>query len=426
MVAAAFKSAQVVDGQGRLDLSVIIGGSAVVARMNAYLWNREGCAAGGVLMSDSSSVTDLAVDASLDSVAVIFRDGASIKSALVQVGGQITAGQFTPTDFSIVPGRFSTSLVSVADGSRVAAWGGADNRIRMAGLGVGGTAGASVLLPIVDLETEIQAWPSLAVGPGGRTVMAFAYGVVNDFDIGMVELKQGEQGWNVEPALHPINESTFGLQNDPDIVFGQSSGLMVWSHGIADGSGPYKLVALKLKDDLTPVYSSYDLQSGGSPLTSPSCTFGAGQFFCLWQKSDGSLSGAVLNQDTLGVAADFDIGGVGDVRSQPILLPSGDGAVVVSVQGSGATARVVAQTVTVDGDVSAATTIASPVLASSVSISASTFGPFMYVLAWTDVLGATPGVRVVPFSPLCASGFISSGAVCAGFGDGGYVGGVSP
>jgi hypothetical protein len=181
-----------------------------------------------------------------------------------------------------------------------------------------------------------------------------------------------------------------------------------------------------MSGNLTPIYASYDLQSGSGPLSAPGCIVSTNTFFCLWQKSDGSLSGAVLNQDTLGVAADFDIGGVGDVRSQPILLPSGDGAVVVSVQGSGATARIVAQTVTVDGDVSAAITIASPVLASAVSISASTFGPFMYVLAWTDVLGATPGVRVAPFSPLCASGFINLGAVCAGFGDGGYVGGVSP
>jgi len=99
-------------------------------------------------------------------------------------------------------------------------------------------------------------------------------------------------------------------------------------------------------------------------------------------------------------------------------MPYGDGALAVSIQGTGATASIVYRTVSADGAVEDPVTIVSPVVAGLTHIAAGRFGPGMFLLAYNDHLGTPEGLRLKVFSPACPSGFIDSGVVCTGLADG--------
>ncbi|HQP96731.1 MAG TPA: hypothetical protein PLY68_11135, partial [Myxococcota bacterium] len=138
----------------------------------------------------------------------------------------------------------------------------------------------------------------------------------------------------------------------------------------------------------------------------------------VWHQTSGEIGGAILDLETLEVQRQFTFGSALEPNAHASVLPYKDSALVLSIQGTGAAAAIVARTVTAEGVVSDPMSVAGPVLAQSTSFAVDRFGPAMFVIAWTDHLGVPGGLRIEPFSPACPTGFVDNNVVCTGLGSG--------
>jgi len=411
---AAFDSVAGVDDEGRLDVSVQVRSGAVVSHANVFLWSASDCLDSGVRLHDSV-VSDLAMAATMGQTAVVFNSGSAIGGSILG-DGRTSSFDLVQAPFGVVAGRFGTSVVKTADGF-LAAWGAADDRVQVAPLGATGW-GTPVSMPVIVNDSEIHAWPALSVSPDGVPVIAMAFGQPDDFDIAIARLDTagGLNGDNIQ--FVQVNQIPNGSQINPSVYFQNESGFVVWAHVLIEESIQYKIVGRKTASDGNPISSEFDLTSKAQVMNQPACTATSNHIFCIWHQASGEIGGAILDLETLEVQRQFTFGSALEPNTHASVLPYGDSALVLSIQGIGASAAIVARTVTAEGVVSDPMSVAGPVLAQSTSFAVDRFGPAMFVIAWTDHLGVPGGLRIEPFSPACPAGFVDNNVACTGLGSG--------
>lgn len=421
VVVAAFDGDSILDDDGRLNLAVSVTGTTTVRRVDAWIWAVPGCDSPGRIIENTSSATELSISAVEDSMALVFSRGSATGTWVSGLEGYALQAGFLQDPFSVVSDRFSTSVTPVGDGW-LAAWGSANDAVQTGFIDRRGNTGQVFTLPAGGEEQEVRAWPSVATDPDGRAVLTWAYGTPTDFDIALAVLGEDYQNQSLITEFSPVNETSIGNQIRPTLALTESGGLIVWEHDPSP-SGQYRIEAQKFDYNLQEVEQNFVLATSFEILALPKCIYNS-KYFCIWSKADGGIGGAVIDAETLQEVQSFPVGGSGDPRTRPVLVASEDKAILVSIAGSGATASIVAQTVSVDGQVSEPVIVAGPVLAGLTHFSVASWGPAMFVLAWTDLLSETPGVRVVVFSPACDDGFLVEDRVCTGLGPDGRDGGT--
>lgn len=406
-VVAAFDSVASDDDEGRLDVAVQVRSGAVVSHTNVYLWSASDCLDPGVRLHDSV-VSDLAMAATMGQTAVVFNSGSAIGGSILGDGNTSSFDLVQPP-FAVVAGRFGTSVIRTDDGF-LAAWGAADDRVQVAPLGATGW-GTPVSMPVIANDSEIHAWPALSVSPEGVPVIAMAFGQPDDFDIAIARLDTA--GGLVQPFVQ-ANDSTTGTRERPR--FG--NGIIGWIAETEIPAVKSSVVFRQLGADSNALGFEISTTPVSTNITNHSMVSTGFSLYAIFEQSEGVIGGAIFDVETLEVQRQFTFGSALEPNTHASVLPYGDSALVLSIQGIGASAAIVARTVTAEGVVSDPMSVAEPVLAQSTSFAVDRFGPAMFVIAWTDHLGVPGGLRIEPFSPACPAGFVDNNVACTGLGSG--------
>ena len=410
-VVADFSTAGATDVDSRLDIEVSVSAGAVVPGVYVYLWHPASCGSDSIVVGDVS-VSDLSMSVGMGETAIVANTGSAIAATLVSRDGRVVHRPLQQDPFAVMAGRFSTS-VARSGGRYLAAWGGADDEVRFATLDSSGW-GAISTVPDIAADGQIEAWPALTGVGGGGWTLAFAYGDGSDFDIAVARL---DQAGDISMPIAGTSVSLVGSRTKPKLI-DTDNGIIGWITSIWVPSTQYFVELVQVDSSMMPTGLDVSLGVQAQPMPDWVFVRSGSNYFCLWQQVDGVVGGAVVDVETLAVLDTFTFGDATAPNSRPLIMPYGDGALAVSIQGTGATASIVYRTVSADGAVADPVTIVSPVVAGLTHIAAGRFGPGMFLLAYNDHLGTPEGLRLKVFSPACPSGFIDSGVVCTGLADG--------
>lgn len=422
IVLAAFATDIVCDSDGLVGLQFMVGGGAVVRSADLVLLAASGCDSDGLTFDGTGSATEIAAASRNSLLAFVFRQGSMMSLAGTRTGGGIMSANVVQDPFGVVSGRFGASIVDAGD-RWAFAWGAADDKAWIATSTDSGVVSDPRTLPDVASEGEIHAWPSLAVDATGRLALVMSFGQPTNFDVALGLIDKDLKVPVIENWIQPINESSSGNQITPMVILNTDGGAVFWLKNPLD-LGQYLVYGRLISqsgEDFDPVNI---LDFSNDVLFDLDCAYSAGRYYCVWSRADGGIGGVVLDSTSLALKGSFDI--PGPSRARPAVIASQDGALVVSISGTGATASIVGHQVSDSGVLSDQFVIATPVLAGLTWFAVTPFGPVHHAIAFTDMLSDRPGIRVVPFSPACPDGFVSGGIVCTGIGDDGRAGGVLP
>ncbi|HPV03488.1 MAG TPA: hypothetical protein PLC24_02890 [Myxococcota bacterium] len=420
IVLAAFSTDSVCDSDGRIGLQFIVAGGAVIRSADLVLLAMSGCDVDGLRVEGTGSATDIAAASRGSLVALAFRKGSNMSLAATRTGGGIMAVDVAQDPFGVVSGRFGATIVDAGDRWALA-WGAADDRVWIATANDSGVVSVPRKIPDVASEGEIHAWPSLAVDSAGRLALAMSYSQSSDFDIA---LGLFDKDLSLIRDFERVNESDAISRTNPILFLKENQNLIAWINELDEPSKQFVYKSHGLNADYLLNGLDFSIGVQSTEISQISITFSVDRYFCVWARADGGIGGVVLDSGTLALKGSFEI--PGPFRSRPQVVATTEGALVVSISGTGATASIIAQSVSVSGAVSEPFVVASPVLAGLTSFAVTSFGPVHHVIAYSDILSDEPGIRIVPFSGKCPGGFISGNSVCTGIGDDGRAGGVLP
>ncbi|MBM4396283.1 MAG: hypothetical protein FJ087_11390, partial [Deltaproteobacteria bacterium] len=205
---AAFAWTDAADGP--LDVAVVPGGQVTVTGVTLYAWAGAGCRPlGPVLVAGGSTYSDLAVAGSGGEVLVGYRNNDGMFSAAAAFADPVNVTGPLTEAFAPYPGRFTTSLLPLADGNYLLAYGGANNRIVLVTLAPDGTKVAEEKLAAYD-PVDDQFEPALlATAAGPRLFWTSSKADGQDSGIATALLPSG--------APVAVNPTAAGRQHSPAV-----------------------------------------------------------------------------------------------------------------------------------------------------------------------------------------------------------------
>lgn len=415
----------------KVDVEITVQPGGTVSRMTLFAWAASGCRPlGPVAVAEGTDLTDLALAGTRRGLMAGYRKAARSWS----VAHDLRAGPFAPqvldtSDYSIVQGRYSTSLVSLTDGRYLLAYGGADQQVRLVLLDGHGIPMSGAVPDLYVPGPDLQYEPCLYRAEQGLVRLAYSSSLADDDGLGIATTTVQVTGDQLGPftTVQSFNQATTGDQGQPVLwkEWALGEGLVAWISSTPDGP---KVTARRMTFDGAPLGDEVTVAVGTPGTTFPrlSNAHAGDRHFIAWQTSGGQVQGVVLDGD-LSKTADLDLSGVGTEQYHPTLVGHGDGVLLVLTRVDGLDVNVVQARVGEDGGITGVQPLSGQVKEPTATPSAASCGPFMDCLGFVDTwTAADKGVYLGLTSEDCALGPVDctqpvAPGVCVGFGATGYL-----
>jgi hypothetical protein len=406
----------------RLDVTIGVGTDAggagpAVRGVRVYAWAAPQCRPLLRKLASGSDFDDLAVAGGPGSILAGFRKGTTVAAS----GFDLKAGALDGPDLVDKEAKsteFSTSMLALADGRFLFAFGEVEGRVHVVLLDRTGKK-LHDRIPDPYVPQDQQTRPRL-VGPASGPwflawVSSTADGIGLSVILAPVTLTGDKIDWIPTP-LH-INKTVAGDQTLPAPCLTGDSGMMFWVTGGKD-------IVARLIEAGKPVGGEVSLASADATVSRLTAVRLADTCAVLWQTGDGRMAGKVVT-DGLEVKKDLGLPGwPGVERYTPSLVPAGGGALLGYTRTENGLSKVVQVRIDPDGKTGDEGVLAPSVYYLNAAPALGPGSPFHSGLAYQDTVSLDKGLRLGVTSAACGSGPVLCDpmpAVCVGFGTDGYV-----
>lgn len=416
----------------RLDTAIAIGPGAIVSRLTLYAWAAfDKRPLGPVEAAPGANLSDLSLAGnSLGMLAGYRHDLKTETSGFAFKTGSIAVSQTSNENFTMGPGGFDTSLITLPDGRYLLAYGGADQEVRVVLLDAGGNKVHEAIPDLFDPVTDGQFEPCLSRAPGGPILLAYASTEIDKDGLGVALTEVSVTGDQVGPfgEVEAVDPGASGDQRMPALwqAGPGANGAVVWVTDLGIEAG--KAVRIKrLTPGGSPIGAGATLATTeeDDPFERLAVTGAQGRMFVVWQTANGDMGGRVLNSDLQDVG-DVGFDSVGDKFYFPSMTSSENGALVILARVLDMDVNMVQLLIGPDGTTGTPVPLSTHVEKATASNGVSSCGPFVDCYGYVDTWSADTGLRLGLTSGSCADGPVNctdtgSPGVCVGFGDTGYV-----
>ena len=411
-----------------VDVEITVQPDKVVSRVTYLAWAASGCRPlGQVAVAPGTDITDLALAGNLRGMVAGYRigkDGYASSMSLLQ--GLQDPTKVNDSTFNPDAVWFRSSMVALEDGLYLFAYGGADKQVRLVLLDELGQVVSSGVPDLFAPQADDQYEPHLARLADGGAFLVYASSQVDGDGLGIARTGISIIGDQIGPftAVEKVNVAVEGDQRRP-VQWSESAGtpgLAAWVTS-ADQVVKARRLPLAATPDTEVVVAEAE---GNVTFLDLALARSDDLFYLVWQTSDGSVGGTVLDGD-LAPMGDVDLTGVGGEQYDPSLVVLTSGALLMVTRVDGLDVNVVQVRVSGDGAVTNVVKVSDQVEKPTASPILAACGPFMACFGFVDTWNpADKGLYLGYTSTACDEGPVdctkpSAPGVCVGFGSPAYV-----